>query len=105
MSWSMAAFRPEVFASTTLPTPPDVSALDDAAWAALEGVDTWIVDALRREPHPTHSHLDQTLEWIDRLGPRRAVVTNLHNDLDYATLRSELPETVIAAYDGLVIET
>jgi len=83
---------------------PDVSAINDTAWAALEGVDLWIVDALRREPHPTHSHLDQTLEWIERLGPKRAIVTNLHNDLDYATLRNELPETVIPAYDGLIID-
>lgn len=83
---------------------PDVSALDDAAWAALEGVDTWIVDALRRDPHPTHAHLERTLEWIARLRPRKAIVTNLHNDLDYATLSAELPDTVIAAYDGLRIE-
>ena len=83
---------------------PDVSALDDAAWAALEGVDTWIVAALRRDPHPTHAHLERTLEWIARLNPKRAIVTNLHNDLDYATLSAELPDSVMAAYDGLSIE-
>lgn len=83
---------------------PDVSDLDAAAWAALEGVDTWIVDALRRDPHPTHAHLERTLEWIERLKPRRAIVTNLHNDLDYATLSAELPDTVVAAFDGLAIE-
>jgi len=83
---------------------PDISDLDSAAWQALDGVDLWIVDALRRDPHPTHSHLDQTLEWIKRLGPERAVVTNLHNDLDYAALRDELPESIIPAYDGLVLE-
>ena len=80
---------------------PDVSALDDAAWQALEGVDTWIVDALRYTPHPTHSHLRQTLEWIEKLNPRHAVLTNLHNDLDYATLCAEVPENVSVAYDGL----
>lgn len=82
---------------------PDVSALDEAAWRALEGVECWIVDALRRDPHPTHAHLERTLEWIARLNPPRAVVTNLHNDLDYAALSAELPENVIAAHDGLVI--
>ncbi len=82
---------------------PDVSALDDDAWAALSGVDTWIVDALRRDPHPTHSHLEQTLEWIKRVDPRQAVITNLHNDLDYATLCAEVPENVIVAYDGLTV--
>lgn len=79
----------------------DVSALDDAAFAALEGVEFWIVDALRDEPHPTHSHVAQTLEWISRVRPRRAILTNLHIDLDYAALSARLPPGVEAAYDGL----
>jgi phosphoribosyl 1,2-cyclic phosphate phosphodiesterase len=83
---------------------PDVSAIPDAAWPALEGLDTWVVDALRRKPHPTHAHLALTLEWIARVRPRLAVITNMHNDLDYATLTAELPPGVIAAYDGLELE-
>lgn len=83
---------------------PDVSNMDEGAWAALEGTDTWIVDALRYVPHPTHTHLERTLEWIERLGPRRAIVTNLHNDLDYATLLRELPKGVEPAHDGMVVE-
>ena len=83
---------------------PDVNDLDAAAWAALAGTDTWIVDALRRTPHPTHAHLERTLEWIERLAPRRAILTNLHNDLDYATLEAELPDHISAAYDGMRIE-
>jgi len=97
-------FRARGFRFDDIAYTPDVSEIDDQAWAALEGVDTWIVDALRRDPHPTHSHLERTLEWIQRLNPRRAVVTNLHNDLDYATLSAELPDNVIAAYDGLTVE-
>jgi phosphoribosyl 1,2-cyclic phosphate phosphodiesterase len=79
----------------------DVSSLGDAAFRALEGVDCWVLDALRDEPHPTHSHVAQSLEWIARVGPRHAVLTNMHIDLDYAELSSRLPKGVEAAYDGL----
>ena len=82
----------------------DVVALDDAAFAALEGVEIWIVDAMRHRPHPTHAHLDLTLEWIARLKPRRAILTNMHLDLDYRTLCKDLPEGVEPAYDGMVLE-
>jgi phosphoribosyl 1,2-cyclic phosphate phosphodiesterase len=79
----------------------DVSGLDEQAFEALEGVDCWIVDALRDDPHPTHSHVAQTLEWIAKVRPRQAILTNLHIDLDYDELSQRLPEGVIAAYDGL----
>lgn len=82
---------------------PDVSHIPDAAWPALENLDTWIVDALRREPHPTHSHLANTLEWIARVAPRQAILTNMHNDLDYATVAAETPDNIHPAYDGLTI--
>ena len=79
----------------------DVVDLDEAAFAALSGLDVWIVDALRYRPHPTHAHLEKTLGWIERLKPRRAILTNLQSDLDYAILSAELPSGVEAAYDGL----
>ncbi|MDA8648006.1 MBL fold metallo-hydrolase, partial [Rhodobacteraceae bacterium] len=69
---------------------PDVSAMPPAAWEALAGIDCWILDALRRDPHPSHSHLAQSIEWIDQSNVARAVLTNMHNDLDYATLQAEL---------------
>jgi len=72
--------------------------------AALAGVDLWIVDCLRHEPHPTHSHLAKTLGWIARVKPRRAVLTHMDIPLDYASLRRELPEGVEPGYDGLTIE-
>jgi phosphoribosyl 1,2-cyclic phosphate phosphodiesterase len=81
----------------------DVSHLDDAAFAALEGVDTWIVDALRYRPHPTHANVATALSWIARVKPRRAVLTNLHHDLDYDALAAELPAGVEPAYDGMVV--
>ncbi len=82
---------------------PDVSHIPAAAWAQLQGLDLWIIDALRRAPHPSHTHLAQTLDWIAALAPRRAVITNMHLDMDYDTLCTELPKGVIPAYDGLVI--
>lgn len=82
----------------------DVNALDEAAFAALKGVETWIVDALRYTPHPSHSHVALALEWIARVKPKRAILTNLHVDLDYDTLKRELPPNVEPAYDGMVLE-
>jgi phosphoribosyl 1,2-cyclic phosphate phosphodiesterase len=82
---------------------PDADALDEAAFAALEGLDCWIVDALRRTPHPSHAHLARSLEWIARVKPKRAILTNMHVDMDYDTLKRELPPGVEPAYDGMVL--
>lgn len=82
---------------------PDVSAIPDPAWAQLQGLDCWILDALRYTPHPTHAHVAQALDWIARAAPRRAVLTNMHVDLDYARLAAETPAHVTPAHDGLVI--
>ncbi len=82
----------------------DVVGLDEAAFAALEGIETWIVDCYRRTPHPTHTHLAQTLEWIARVRPKRAILTHMDVQLDYETLRRELPTGVEPGYDGMVIE-
>ncbi|MGH6955573.1 MAG: MBL fold metallo-hydrolase [Caulobacteraceae bacterium] len=82
----------------------DVLNLDEAAFAALEGVEVWIVDALRYTPHPTHAHVERTLSWIERVKPRRAILTNLHIDLDYKELSSRLPPGVEPAFDGMRIE-
>jgi phosphoribosyl 1,2-cyclic phosphate phosphodiesterase len=83
---------------------PDVSDIPAPAWAQLEGLEAWVLDALRYRPHPTHAHLERSLEWIARARPRRAVLTNLHNDLDYARLAAEVPQGVIPAYDGMVLD-
>ncbi|MEO9898325.1 MAG: MBL fold metallo-hydrolase [Paracoccaceae bacterium] len=83
---------------------PDVSKIPEASWSQLRDLDVWIVDALRRDPHPTHSHLEQTLEWIERAAPRRAVLTNMHIDLDYETLLAETPDHIEPAFDGMTIK-
>lgn len=80
---------------------PDVAEIYDAAWAELENLDCWILDALRRKPHPTHAHLDLALEWIAKMAPRQAVLTNMHLDLDYDDVANETPDHIVPAYDGL----
>ncbi|MDW4499442.1 MBL fold metallo-hydrolase [Sulfitobacter sp. D35] len=82
---------------------PDVADIYEDAWPVLEDLDWWIVDALRRDPHPTHAHLARTLEWIARVAPRRAILTNMHIDLDYDTLMAETPDHIEPAYDGLTV--
>jgi len=82
----------------------DVVNLDEAAFAALAGVEVWIVDCIRRRPHVTHAHLDKTLGWIARVAPRRAILTHMDESLDYAALFHELPAGVEPGYDGLVID-
>lgn len=82
---------------------PDVAEIYDEAWEALQDLDCWIVDALRRTPHPTHSHLARTLEWIDRVQPRQAVLTNMHIDMDYDTVMAETAANVLVAYDGMTL--
>jgi phosphoribosyl 1,2-cyclic phosphate phosphodiesterase len=82
----------------------DVVDLDETAFAALAGIELWIVDCLRYDPHPTHSHLEKTLSWIARVKPRHAVLTHMDVPLDYATLRGKLPAGVEPGYDGLTLE-
>ncbi len=83
---------------------PDVSAIPDATASRLTGLDCWVLDALRDSPHPTHFSLADALEWIARMRPARAVLTNLHTDLDYARLVADLPTAIAPAYDGMRLE-
>lgn len=69
--------------------------------ALYTGLDVWVVDALRRAPHPTHPHLDAVLEWIETCAPRRAALVHMDNSMDYATLSGSLPAGVEPGYDGL----
>ena len=78
----------------------DVIELDEAAFAALRGVELWIVDCIRRAEHLTHAHLAKTLGWIKRVRPKRAVLTHMDESLDYAALRRELPAGSSRAMTG-----
>lgn len=79
----------------------DISAIPVESLPALDGLDLWVVDALRHRPHPSHLSISQALDWISRIAPRRAVLTHMTNDLDYATLRRDLPPGVEPAFDGM----
>ena len=82
----------------------DLVSLDEAAFAALEGVELWIVDCLRFDPHPTHAHFDLTMEWIERVKPGHAVLTHMNHAVDYEALAARCPAGVEPGYDGMVIE-
>ena len=82
----------------------DLVGLPDESLPALADLDVWIVDALRYRPHPSHFNVDDALHWIKRMSPARAVLTNLHADLDYAGLTAKLPAHIEPAYDGMRIE-
>ena len=82
----------------------DLSDLPSESAAALAGIDVWILDALRYRPHPSHFSVADALGWIERIKPSRAILTNLHSDLDYDKLRGELPPNVEPAFDGMSIE-
>jgi phosphoribosyl 1,2-cyclic phosphate phosphodiesterase len=80
---------------------PDLSDIPRESWPSLENLELWIVDGLRYNSHPSHFSVNDALSWIDRFKPKRAVITNMHSDLDYEVLRQSLPEGVIPAYDGM----
>ena len=82
----------------------DVVNLSQNSFELLRGLDCWIVDALRYKPHPSHAHVDLTLEWIAHIKPRLGILTNLHIDLDYHELSRALPAGVQVAYDGMQLE-
>jgi len=82
---------------------PDVSDIPDSALPFLEGLDCWVLDALRPRPHPTHFSLADALKWIERMQPRRAILTNMHIDLDYETVARETPDNVTPAHDLLTV--
>jgi phosphoribosyl 1,2-cyclic phosphate phosphodiesterase len=83
---------------------PDISGIPEATLPYLENLDLWIVDALRPMPHPSHFSVKQALGWIERLKVKRAILTHLTAELDYAQLKRDLPPHVEPAYDGMVIE-
>jgi phosphoribosyl 1,2-cyclic phosphate phosphodiesterase len=83
---------------------PDLSDIPAASWPQLEGLDLWIVDGLRHAPHPSHFSVADALSWIERLKPRRGVITNMHADLDYEVLRQSLPGGVVPGHDGMRLE-
>ncbi len=81
----------------------DVNELDEAAFAALAGIDTWIVDCQDPRPNPVHAYPELVFRWIERIKPRRTILTHMNHEMDYETLCAELPANVEPAHDGMVI--
>jgi phosphoribosyl 1,2-cyclic phosphate phosphodiesterase len=82
----------------------DVVELPEESFALLEGLELWIVDCLRFEPHTTHANFDKAIGWIERVKPKRAVLTHLNQSVDYDTIAKLCPPGVEPAYDGLAFE-
>ena len=82
----------------------DVAELSGDALAELCGLDLFVVDCLRFDPHPTHAHFGKALEWVERLKPRQTVLTHMNHTVDYDVIRAKCPPGVEPAYDGLEIE-
>ena len=82
----------------------DVAILDEVAFAALAGVDTWVVDCFQRQPHKTHANLEQVLDWVERLQPRRVVLTHMGYDIDWLWMKQRLPPHIELAHDGMMLE-
>ncbi len=82
----------------------DINDLPSESLPLLQGLEIWIVDALRKSPHPSHFSLPDALQWIARIKPKRAILTNLHTDMDYDELRRTLPDGVEPAFDGMRFE-
>ena len=80
---------------------PDVNDIPAESWRHLENLELWIIDGLRYAGHPSHFSVNDALSWIERFKPKRAVITNMHSDLDYEVMRKTLPAGVIPAYDGM----
>jgi len=84
---------------------PDISDIPEAALPLFAELDLWIVDALRPLPHPSHFSVKQALRWIERLRVKRAILTHMTSELDYETLRRDLPAHVEPGYDGMVVNS
>jgi phosphoribosyl 1,2-cyclic phosphate phosphodiesterase len=83
---------------------PDVHDIPPESFPHLEGLEMWIIDGLRYKHHASHFNVETALKWIARFKPKRAVITNMHADIDYETLRKELPEGVVPGFDGMRLE-
>ena len=82
---------------------PDVKEIPDPALPQLENLEVWILDSLRRSPHPTHISFDEALAWFERMKPRRGILTNMHIDVDWAEAEAGSPDYVTPAHDGMQI--
>ncbi|MEM7710196.1 MAG: MBL fold metallo-hydrolase [Pseudomonadota bacterium] len=83
---------------------PDVNTIPESSDWLLEGLHVWVLDALRRTPHPSHLSYQEAMAWFDKMRPARGILTNMHVDMDYATVAAETPDHIEPAFDGMVID-
>lgn len=81
----------------------DVNAMPEASFKHLQGLDVWIVDCLRYHEAPTHAHLELTISWIERVKPKRAILTHMAHQMEYEQLKAQLPKGIEPGYDGMII--
>ena len=81
----------------------DLVELSEEAFDILKGIDTWIVACLSPWPNPKHAHLERVLSWVERIKPKRTVLTHMNSDLDYETLKRQLPLHIEPGFDGMVL--
>tara|TARA_A100001015_G_C15029506_1_gene732377 strand:- start:568 stop:1344 length:777 start_codon:yes stop_codon:yes gene_type:complete len=81
----------------------DVVDLDSKAFDELNNLDLWIVDCLRYKPHKTHAHLEKTLRWIEKIKPKKSILTHMNFEVDYEEISKLLPKNCFAAFDGMRI--
>ena len=82
----------------------DVVEMPENAFEILDGIDTWIIGTLIDRPHPTHAHVDKAIDWMKRVQARRGVLTHMGFSFDYENLKSNLPENIEPAFDGMILE-
>ena len=82
---------------------PDTNGIPDESLYALKNLDVWVIDALRETNHPSHFSFSETLDWISKIAPKQAFITNMHVDLDYKYVADNSPENVHPCYDGMTI--
>ena len=97
---STVGFRVDGFGYST-----DVAALDERAFAILQGVDTWVVDCFQRGRHTTHANVEQVIAWFEQVKPGRMILTHMGFDMDWAWLKKRLPTDIEPGFDGMLIET
>ena len=80
---------------------PDVNKIDSKSLKFLKNLNYFVVDCLRYSKHPTHFNLNEVLELVNKIKPKKAILTNLSNQIDYNKIKKKLPRNIIPAHDGL----
>ena len=81
----------------------DVSEIYKKDYKYFKNLKYLIIDCLWYKNHPSHFNLEKVLEIIKKFAPKKAILTNLHTDIDYEQIKRKLPKNIVPAYDGLSV--